>query len=206
LISIIDYNAGNPGSIKNMLRKIGYYNVEITANHDIILKSEKIILPGVGSFSYGMKQLNNLGLVEILNKKVIDEKVPILGICLGMQLMAKRSEEGHRQGLNWYDTVVKKFQLLDFNLAVPHMGWNRLKINDSSSLFNGIEKENKFYFAHSYYFNNVKNANVTSETEYGVNFISSIRKDNIYGVQFHPEKSHSWGLKLFNNFIKIEPQ
>jgi imidazole glycerol-phosphate synthase subunit HisH len=203
MISIIDYNAGNPGSIKNMLKKTGYYDVEITSHHDTILKSEKIILPGVGSFSYGMNQLHDLGLVDILNKKVIEEKVPILGICLGMQLTARGSEEGETLGLNWLNTDVRKFELSDYNLPIPHMGWNRLNIFRTNNLFDGIGKGNKFYFAHSFYFTKVKDEYIASKTEYGVNFISSIRKDNIYGVQFHPEKSHKWGLKLFENFLKL---
>jgi glutamine amidotransferase len=199
MIVIIDYNMGNVGSIYNMIKKLGYES-RITSSLDEIKKANKIILPGVGSFDNGIMNLKKLGLLEILNYKVLQEKVPIIGICLGMQLMTKKSEEGKLEGLGWINGETIKF--VSDKYKVPHMGWNTVNIKKYSKLFEGMDGEIRFYFTHSYY---VKcyDAEDTLTTTYYINeFVSSFERNNIVGVQFHPEKSHKFGMKVFRNFIE----
>jgi glutamine amidotransferase len=203
MITIIDYGIGNIGSIKNMLKKIGVKS-EITNNLDLIEKAEKLILPGVGAFDYGMEQLEKYNLIPILNKKVKIEKKPILGICLGMQLMTEKSEEGGRKGLGWIKGETVKFKLDDkLNLKVPHMGWNEIVKHKESKLLSDLPSASKFYFVHSYY---VK-CDIESEpilmTDYGHQFVSAFESDNVLGVQFHPEKSHKFGMQLLKNFSEL---
>ncbi len=200
MITIVDYGMGNLGSISNMLKKVGYSSV-ITQDIECIKKSTKLILPGVGAFGNGMKSLRELGLIEVLNQKVVKEKVPVLGICLGMQLMTNKSEEGDEKGLGWIDAeVIKEFTNKD--IKIPHMGWNLVNIIKESQLFYEMFEENRFYFVHSYYVkcNNVND--VLTNTYYANDFVSSFQKDNILGVQFHPEKSHKFGIKLLRNFVE----
>lgn len=204
MIVIINYNLGNPGSILNMLKKIGH-NAIITSNIDEISKATKIILPGVGAFDNGVSNLKELGLFDLLNKKVIEEKIPILGICLGMQLMTLSSEEGKEKGFGWINAVTKKFNFekSDLNLKIPHMGWNMVKIQKKSKLFSGMEEqENRFYFVHSYAVKCLDKHDILTITFYGYDFVSSFEKENIIGVQFHPEKSHKFGMQLLKNFIE----
>jgi imidazole glycerol-phosphate synthase subunit HisH len=204
-ILIINYNMGNIGSVANMLKKIGA-NVHISSNPNDIAKANKLILPGIGAFDHGMSSLNELGLIEILNEKVINDNTPILGICLGMHLLTKKSEEGSLPGLSWIDASTLKFLFNDTNnkLRIPHMGWNSLvKINDNT-LFSNIDlSENRFYFVHSYYVNCINKNDVAAETNYGNIFASSIRKNNIFGTQFHPEKSHKFGMQILKNFLNF---
>tara|TARA_Y100000768_G_C23984785_1_gene688099 strand:- start:137 stop:748 length:612 start_codon:yes stop_codon:yes gene_type:complete len=201
MITIIDYGAGNIGSIRNMLKKIGYISI-ITSKIEEIESASHIILPGVGSFDFGMKQLKRLDLINILTKKVIDEKTPFLGICLGMQLLAKSSEEGELSGLGWFDADVIKFNFNKNDLKVPHMGWNTVTIKSTNKLMSS-SKNKRFYFVHSYYFKASNVNEIMLETTYGIKFTSAIFKDNIFGVQFHPEKSHKFGMKLLSNFISL---
>lgn len=202
-ITIIDYGMGNLGSIRNMLKHIGIKAV-ISSEIMDIQKAEKLILSGVGAFDNGMKNLNDLGLVSVLNEKVINKKTPILGICLGMQLFTKSSEEGELSGLGWLDTVTMKFKNSDGSnkLKIPHMGWNLVNPAKDSPLFNDILDEPRFYFVHSYHLVCVEQKDVLCSTCYGYNFVSGIEKDNIFGVQFHPEKSHKFGMKLLKNFVE----
>lgn len=203
MIVIIDYKVGNPGSIYNMLKKTGHKS-EITSDRQKIETADKIILPGVGSFDTGMKNLTELGLFELLNFKVLEQKVPVLGICLGMQLMAKSSQEGALSGLSWFDASVNKFVFNDdFRFKVPHMGWNYVNQKKSSPLFVNMFEDPKFYFVHSYYVNPSNQADVLTETTYGFDFCSSLEKENIFGTQFHPEKSHKYGMCLLTNFANI---
>lgn len=202
MITIIDYGAGNIGSIENMIKRVGGKS-KISSSPDEIAKAEKLILPGVGSFDYGMNQLHKSGLVEILNKKVLQEKTPILGICLGMQLMTKGSEEGVEPGLSWFDADVVKFNATDLKMKIPHMGWNFVDINKKSILFSEEEMERRYYFVHSYYVKSNAENEVLTETSYINNFVSALEKENIFGVQFHPEKSHKFGFELLGNFNKI---
>jgi len=206
MIAIVDYGMGNNGSIKNMFKKIGVNSI-ITDNAEDLVKAEKIILPGVGKFDNGINNLKKMGLTEILNKKVIDEKTPILGICLGMQLMSEISEEGgNLHGLGWVDAEVRRF---DFNrgqnkdLKIPHMGWNTVKHIRKHSLFSQMFEKSRFYFVHSYYMVCRDPYDIVTTTYHGMSFVSTIAKDNIFGVQFHPEKSHKFGMKLLSNFAVL---
>lgn len=204
MIVIIDYKTGNYGSVLNMLRKIGE---EATISSDIldINKASKLILSGVGSFDSGMKNLKDLGVLSILNEKVIENKTPILGICLGMQLFSRKSEEGHLAGLGWIDAVVAKFRFENTqnSLKVPHMGWNIIELVKKNALFKNMTEEQKFYFVHSYYIKCNEVKDVVAFTEHGIRFASVVQKNNIFGVQFHPEKSHKFGMQLLKNFIEL---
>lgn len=201
-VCIIDYSAGNIGSVANALDEIGC-NFVVSNKKDDLESSDKIILPGVGAFSYGMNNLKRLGLVEILNKEVIENKKPILGICLGMQLFAKKGfENGENPGLGWIDGSVKRILPNDMTLKVPHVGWNSVDFNKESKIFSGVQDHTSFYFVHSYFFD-TKDFNITSKFEYGGNFTASIEKNNIYGLQFHPEKSSENGLHMLRNFVEV---
>lgn len=203
-IIIIDYGLGNLGSMLNMTKKISE-NVIVSSDHDIIAKADKLILPGVGSFDSGMRNLIERNMIPLLNKKILEEKVPILGVCLGMQLLGIRSEEGKLPGLGWLDAETIRFKFQDENadLKIPHMGWNQLTVRQSHPLFSGLEDNNRFYFVHSYHFVCTKPDNILATTSYGVGFTSAVVKDNIMGVQFHPEKSHKFGMRLLKNFTEL---
>jgi glutamine amidotransferase len=203
MVVIIDYGVGNLGSIQNMLKKIGS-NVKITNNADEIKSASKIILPGVGNFDYGMKNLESNNLIEILNEVVFNKKTPILGICLGAQLMTKSSEEGERNGLGWFDADVVKFNFEKVkNLKVPHMGWDTVESKRENLLTKDLYINSKFYFVHSYYIKSTIKNDIMFTTHYGNEFVSGLNKDNIYAVQFHPEKSHKYGMRLMQNFVNI---
>lgn len=203
MITIIDYKVGNLGSISNMLKKIGVES-KVTSNINEILNADKLILPGVGAFNSGMLNLKNSGLLEVLNKKVLVEKTPVLGICLGAQLMCNSSEEGNGKGLGWVDIEVKKFDYSNIEnrkkFKVPHMGWNYTDLEKESRLFKNFDLDARFYFVHSYYMNAISKKDVLTTTNYGRDFVSSFEKENILGVQFHPEKSHKLGMRLLSNF------
>lgn len=202
MIVIVDYGLGNLGSIKNMLKKIGY-DSEITSDHDLIRSAEKLILPGVGAFDQGMKNLEERGLIPLLNQKVLEEQVPILGICLGMQLFTNKSEEGTLQGLGWVDAETIKFNSTktDKKFPIPHMGWEYVTEKGNSPLLEGMYEEPKFYFVHSYYVKCNNPEEVILISDYIHEFDSGFQKGNILGVQFHPEKSHKYGMKLLTNFM-----
>lgn len=202
MITIIDYGAGNIGSIENMIKKVGGKS-RVTSNLDEIYDSEKLILPGVGAFDYGMRKLKEKGIDVALQRKVIEEKIPILGICLGMQLMTLKSEEGIEKGLGWFNAEVKKFQTTDEKIKVPHMGWNLINVNKKSRLFNELSIERRFYFVHSYYVESNIETEVLSETNYINKFTSGLERDNIFALQFHPEKSHKFGMDVMLNFLNI---
>lgn len=198
MIVIVNYNMGNVGSVYNMIKKIGFEAL-ITSNINEIEKAKKIILPGVGAFDNGIINLKKLGLIEILEYKVFKERVPILGICLGMQLMTKKSEEGELQGLSWIDAETKRF--VSDTYKIPHMGWNYVKIIKDSDLFSSEFSEWRFYFVHSYYVECYNKDDILTTTFYIHDFVSSFQRENIIGVQFHPEKSHKFGMMLLKNFI-----
>lgn len=194
---------GNLGSIKNMLTRLGF-EVEITADLAVMRKAEKLILPGVGAFDNAIKNIENQGLTPVLNELVLDEKIPILGICLGMQLLSGRSEEGILKGLHWIDSETIHFQFnSEQDLRIPHMGWNTINVQQDSCLFKDMYEEPRFYFVHSYYVSCKSKTNVLAETHYGIDFTSAIVKDNIHGVQFHPEKSHKFGMKVLKNYAEL---
>jgi len=204
MIVIINYGLGNLGSHQNMLKKIGAKDVVISSDTEVINKADKLILPGVGSFNNGIKKLKELNIIETLNKKVLIDKTPILGICLGMQLMCNSSEEGDSQGLSWINTEVKKFNKIYDNkeYKIPHMGWNTVEIKKETVLFdNSDDSEKRFYFVHSYYVPEVSDCDIITKTNYGIDFVSCFQKNNIFGAQFHPEKSHKFGMNFYKNFI-----
>lgn len=204
MITIIDYNMGNFAAIKNMLRKLGHDAV-VTSDAEVLKKASKIILPGVGSFDYGIENLEKLGLVEVLNYKVLEEKTPILGVCLGMQLLTKSSEEGKKSGLGFIDAKTIKFKFGENSgLKIPSMGWNSIKLFQRLGILDSEYEHQRFYFVHSYYVlcNNKKDILATSN--YGLDFVSAYQHENILGVQFHPEKSHKYGLEVLDKFAKLE--
>lgn len=203
---IIDYNAGNVGSIKNMLARLGEEAI-ITNNEKEIEYAERLILPGVGKFDYGMQNLENLNLIPILNRKVLVEKIPILGICLGVQLMTKSSEEGIRNGLGWFDAKTVSFnrEMLNPGSKIPHMGWSDVFIKKDNKLlsFKSFYLSPRFYHVHSYHLFTDFQDSVIATTKYGnYEFPVALNIENIYGVQFHPEKSHKYGMELLRNFVK----
>ncbi|MFV7784439.1 imidazole glycerol phosphate synthase subunit HisH [Shewanella marisflavi] len=209
MLVIIDYGMGNSGSILNMIRKVGGEAI-ITADSESIKKATGIILPGVGSFDNGMRCLKNLGILNDLEKKVFVEKVPFLGICLGMQMLMTNSEEGQLPGLGWISGKAKRFnfsEIKDYKeshrLKVPHMGWNIVSPNGNQKLFSGIVEEIRFYFVHSYAVECEDEVNVIARSNYGYDFVCAVNKNNIYGVQFHPEKSHKFGIQLIKNFLEL---
>ena len=201
MIIIVDYGLGNLGSIYNMLKKIGA-EAEISSDPARILEAGKLLLPGVGAFDNGMKNLEELGLISVLEKKVISEKTPLLGICLGMQLLTKRSEEGAREGLGWIDAETVKFNFTgtEGKLKVPNMGWNHVQVVKESKLMKDMYPEPRFYFVHSYHVKCNDPEDELLKSDYGFGYTSGFERDNIIGVQFHPEKSHKYGMKLLQNF------
>lgn len=204
MIAIIDYGMGNLGSIHNMLNRIGAPSV-ITSDPRKIVSADKLILPGVGAFDRAMESLDRLGLLPILNDKVLERKVPILGICLGMQLLSRRSEEGDMKGLGWIDAETVRFAFEGENAAlkIPHMGWNTIEVKRSSPILDDRHEESRFYFVHGYHVRCADEANVLATTRYGIVFHSAVIQGNIMGTQFHPEKSHKFGLKLLKNFTDM---
>ncbi len=200
-IVIIDYGMGNVGSINNMLKYLGARAV-ISADHDVIKTADKLILPGVGHFDRAMDNISTKKLVEVLTEMALVKRVPFLGICLGMQLMCNSSEEGSAKGLGFVDAAVKKFNFSDNKeLKIPHMGWNYIKPNKTSNLLIGLEENSRFYFVHSYFVDCVNPEDKLTTTQYGHDFVSAFEHNNLIGVQFHPEKSHRFGISLFKNFL-----
>ena len=202
-IVIVDYSMGNLNSV---LKKLIQLNADavISADPKVISKADKLILPGVGHFEKAVEIMHQKGLWEVLNQAVLIDKKPILGICLGMQLMTKSSEEGQAKGFGWVDATVNRFQVKDaLKFKIPHMGWNQIKIKKESQLMIGLTDESEFYFVHSFHVRTNDSSIVLNETEYEATFVSAFEKENIYGVQFHPEKSHDSGKLLLQNFLKI---
>ena len=198
MITILDYGVGNLKSIYNMFKKVGVESF-ITSNIEDIKNANKYLLPGVGSFDHGITSLKKTLFFETLEKEVLENKKPILGICLGMQLLTNSSEEGKEKGLGWIDAQTMKFDLEDKNLSIPHMGWNKTIPINTNTIFRNLD-ENRFYFVHSYHVVCNSKENILATSNYGEIFTCSIYKENIYGVQFHPEKSHKFGMQLLKNF------
>lgn len=202
-IAIIDYEMGNHFSVHKKMNLLGQ---EVITTNDItqIQTADKLILPGVGHFGKAMNHLEKLNLIDALSEEVQVKKKPILGICLGMQLMASFSEEGNVNGLNWIDAKVLKFVIKNqLKFKVPHTGWNQINIVKPSKLLEGIDNLSEFYFVHAYHFKCHDLSDVLCHTTYEKQFVSAIEKQNIFGVQFHPEKSHDVGLQLLKNFVQL---
>ena len=203
MVTIVDYGVGNLGSIANMLKRIGEPST-ISSDPIVIAKADRIILPGVGHFDHAMEQLEKLQLREVLDQKALDEGVPILGICLGMQLLTRESGEGVQPGLGWVPADTRQFEPdTELRLKVPHMGWNVVECSSPSRLTEGVTSDTRFYFVHSYYVRVDHEQNSILKSWHGVHFDAAIQHKNILGVQFHPEKSHRFGMKLLGNFSKI---
>lgn len=202
---IIDFGLGNLASIKNMIKKVGGDSI-ISSDHQIISDADKLILPGVGNFSAGMENIHKNELLPVLNQKVLEQKTPVLGICLGMQLMSARSEEGDCDGLGWFDANIIKFRQEEMGaLKVPHMGWNDLTLKKTHHLFPDMEAEERFYFVHSYHAVTNRQEDVLATVHYGYDFVCAYSRDNICGMQFHPEKSHRFGMEVFTRFLTWNP-
>lgn len=202
MITIIDYNMGNLSSVKNMIDRIGFNSV-ITREVEQINIASHIILPGVGSFDKAVENIIKYNLLEILNKKALKDCIPVLGICLGMQIMTLKSEEGKQNGLGWINAETVKFvSNNENNLKIPHMGWNNVDIIRKTGLFNDLI-DSRFYFVHSYHVRCIEHNDIIANARYGYEFTCALQKDNIYGVQFHPEKSHKFGMKLLKNFCEL---
>jgi glutamine amidotransferase len=204
MIGIIDYGLGNVRAFANV-----YKTLNIPARivkQPLDLKDiSKVILPGVGAFDYAMQKLESSGLRGALEEKVLVHQVPVLGVCVGMQMLARSSEEGHLPGLGWIDGIVKQFEfsLSDNPNYVPHMGWNNVAPFKSNGLFKKLDSQSLFYFLHSYFFQCEKSSDIIAITDYGGVFASAVNSGNVFGVQFHPEKSHRFGIQLLENFVKL---
>lgn len=205
-ICIVNYGLGNLGSIQNMYKKLG---IEVRASADAreIEQADKLILPGVGAFDEAMRGLANLGLIEVLTQKVLEEKTPVLGVCLGMQLLTRRSEEGAQRGLCWIEAETKRFpSLRDTEFKVPHMGWNEVNVSRRDPLVENLsfeEEAPRFYFVHSYYVECESSEDILLKTSHCIEFAVAVRRDHIMGVQFHPEKSHKFGMQILKNFYEL---
>jgi len=203
MITIIDYGLGNLGSIVNMLKKIGVKSV-IASEPEDIARAERIILPGVGHFDRAMERIGQNGLRKILERKALEEKVPFLGICLGMQLLTKSSEEGQLPGLGWIPAETIRFRFPeDSPLKIPHMGWNVVERSTPSPLTENFQEETRFYFVHSFHARVEDERYSILKAVHGYPFDAAIQKGNLYGVQFHPEKSHRFGMQLLDNFARL---
>ena len=204
MITIIDYGVGNIFSFQNVYKRLDILT-KIAKTYKDLSDAKKIILPGVGSFDYAMKQLNVSGMREKLDELVLEKKVPVIGICVGMQMMGNRSDEGKLEGLKWIDSEILKFDesLIQQRTKLPHMGWNDVAPVNNHPLFIGLEKEAIFYFLHSFYFKCKNETESIAVSNYGISFSSAVNRENIYGIQFHPEKSHQHGEKLLHNFANL---
>jgi glutamine amidotransferase len=200
MIVVVDFGMGNLGTVSAKIKKMDS-SVIISSKPEEIDQADKILLPGIGSFKSGIENLRKRDLIEILNKKVLAEKTPVLGICLGMQLFSAHSEEGDVKGLGWIDAETVRFNAPDQSLRIPHMGWNTINIKNPCSLLSGIENSSRFYFSHSYHVRCCNPDDIIATTEYGYEFCSIVNHNNIYGVQFHPERSHKRGFMLLSSFI-----
>ena len=204
MIKIVDYGLGNVQAFLNVYKRWSIPAVAVNNATDLA-DATRVILPGVGSFDHAMNLLQLSGMREVLDELILSDNVPVLGICVGMQILGVSSEEGQMNGLGWISGSVRKFKATDTSslLRLPHMGWNDVEPIGSSKLFDGLEKDARFYFLHSYHFDCVHSDIVLAETHYGSRFACAVQSKNIFGVQFHPEKSHQYGARLLKNFAEI---
>ncbi len=204
-VAVIDYGMGNIGSICKMLRVVGATPI-VTADPAEMALADRVLLPGVGHFDRAMANLHELGLVDPLRRLALDDGKAILGICLGMQLLCRSSDEGTQPGLGLIDARVRRFEFAGpTRLKVPHMGWTELSPRKESSLLTGLDEVSRFYFVHSYFVECAEPADVLAEATYGRPFVAALERGNVRGVQFHPEKSHRFGIQMFRNFVRQSP-
>jgi imidazole glycerol-phosphate synthase subunit HisH len=203
MISIVDYGCGNIKAFQNVFKKLNV-PIQVVTQKEDLANASGIILPGVGAFDFVMRSFNNSGMRESVESKIFEEKIPVLGVCAGMQIMASSSEEGQEVGLGWIGGTVRHFDTstIPFSTKVPHMGWNSISPTHSK-IFSGIEHGARYYFVHTYYFDPENSTNSIATSNYGGEFTCAVEKENIYGVQFHPEKSHSAGIELLKNFSEL---
>jgi imidazole glycerol-phosphate synthase subunit HisH len=201
MLTIVDYGVGNLASIQNMLQKIGVASLISSKKSDIEM-AEKLILPGVGAFDTCVEKLKRSGLLDVLEQKILGEKIPVLGVCVGLQLMMDESEEGKLPGLGWIKGRIIRFKqaLLPVGTKIPHMGWTDVTLAKQSRIFSDMYDEPRFYFVHSYHAELLDENDVLFYADYGYRFVAGVERGNIVGVQFHPEKSHKYGMKLLGNF------
>lgn len=204
MITIVDYGSGNIEAFKNIYKKLNI-GCEVATTPEEILTAKKLVLPGVGAFDETMRILRDSGMVDALNKQVLENKVPVIGICVGMQILSKKSDEGELDGLGWIDAEVKKFDVskLTQKPHLPHMGWNTFQTEKESPILGDLKPAKGFYFLHTYYFSCHNEADILASTVYGDRYTSAVNHENIFGVQFHPEKSHSNGVQLLKNFANL---
>lgn len=204
MIAIVDYGLGNIGAFVNVYNKANIKAV-VAKTADELKGASKLVLPGVGHFDHAMELLQRSGMRDTLDRLVLDDKVPVIGICVGMQILARTSEEGTLPGLGWIDADVKAFKSWEAasNMPLPHMGWNDVRLSSSSALFTGLETDARFYFLHSYYVSCDRQDDILATCDYGAEFSCAVGCANVYGVQFHPEKSHSFGNRLLKNFAEL---
>jgi imidazole glycerol-phosphate synthase subunit HisH len=204
MITIIDYGVGNIRAFANIYKQLNI-PIKFARKADDLEGTSKLILPGVGAFDYAMERLENSGMRDQLDKLVLVNEIPVLGICVGMQMLANGSDEGRKSGLGWIDAFVKKFEekQIQYATRLPHMGWNNIQLIRQNKLLADLPDEAKFYFLHSYYFECFQQDYVVATTQYGIDFSCAVNKNNIYGVQFHPEKSHQNGIQLLLNFANL---
>ena len=204
MIGIIDYGLGNVRAFANVYKSLNLPTIIVKQPKEL-KKISRIILPGVGAFDYAMQKLDQSGMRQFLDEKVLEHQVPVLGICVGMQILAHSSDEGSLPGLGWIDGVVKRFDFSSLKkpLIIPHMGWNNVNPTKINGLFKGLDDNARFYFLHSYYFQCQQNEDIIAVTDYGGEFACAVNSGNIFGIQFHPEKSHQCGIQLLDNFAKL---
>lgn len=204
MIALVDYGLGNIHALANIYKRL---NIPVCAANtpEVLMRADKLILPGVGAFDWAMSRLNDSGMRACLDDLVKIQGRPVLGICVGMQMMARRSDEGVSPGLGWIDADVKRFPdvLADRKVSLPHMGWNEAAPKRTDDIFCGLETDARFYFLHSYYFLPDDTSAALATTDYGGVFASAVNVGNFYGTQFHPEKSHQWGVRLLQNFAEL---
>lgn len=204
MITIVNYGVGNIKAIQNVYYKLSI-PARVISDKNELEKIDKLILPGVGSFDYAMEKLISSGMYEKINELVLEKGIPVIGICVGMQMMTKSSDEGSMPGLGWINANVKKFDATKMNgkIQLPHMGWNDVVSKTENPLFDNLHKDAKFYFLHSYYVDCYDDEQAIATANYADDFVCAVNFKNMYGVQFHPEKSHHFGVKLLENFAKL---
>ena len=201
MIAIVDYGLGNVQAFKDVYTRLNFPVLIARSSKDLV-NVTKLILPGVGSFDYAFMKLDESGMRKKIEDLVIDKKIPILGVCVGMQMLARSSEEGNLKGLGWIDAIVKRFDSTN-GIILPHMGWNNVIPRSYGGLYKNTKEDLKFYFLHEYYFDACEESDVEATANYEGEYVCSVRKGNIFGVQFHPEKSHHFGMQLLKNFAEI---